>query len=206
MLVRQARQSDASQLAELVFTSAPNLLTSVFSFTPNIRALDFLQNSLTSQDGQYGYGNHWVITIEQQLVACVCAWPSQLPASFHQATLASLLAFYSADDMLHVIQRSKVLQHCIPQPTEKEWCIGHVAVANSHQRQGLGKTLLATMQQQARSQGKSYLSLDVDCTNTAAISFYLQQGFIQQSQSTVSAKMQTLAIGQHLHMVKQLKA
>jgi ribosomal protein S18 acetylase RimI-like enzyme len=79
-----------------------------------------------------------------------------------------------------------------------------VAVDDSYQRHGLGKKLLLTMQQQARSEGKNYLSLDVDCTNAAAISFYQKHGFKQQNQSIVSAKMQALGIGQHLHLVQKL--
>ena len=204
MLVRRATQADASQLATLVFTSAPNLLSLIFTTSPQTKVMDFLQASLTQPNGQYGYANHWVIEVEQQLVACICAWSRNLPASFHQATLASLVKFYSAEDLLKVIQRSEVLKDCIPQPTDNEWCIGHVAVAGSYQRQGLGKKLLLTMQQQARSASKKSLSLDVDCTNTAAISFYLKHGFKQQSQSIVSAKMQTLGIAQHLHLVQDL--
>lgn len=204
MLVRRAKKTDASQLAKLIYTSAPQLLSCVFNISADIKVVDFLHVSLTKPDGQYGYANHWVIENDGQLLACICAWPSQLPAAFHQATLASLIAFYNADDLLDVIQRSEVLQDCIPQPTENEWCIGHVAVVETYQRIGLGKKLLATMQQQARSAGKTCLSLDVDCTNIAAINFYLRQGFKQQSQSIVTAKMHTLGIGQHLHMIKNL--
>lgn len=206
MLVRQANKLDANQLAKLIFTSAPNLLSLVFTISPDFKAMDFLRASLTHPDGQYGYANHWVIENNQQVVACISAWTSEMPSSFHQATLASLVAFYSADDVLEVLLRGTVLQDCIPQPTHTEWCIGHVAVADKYQRQGLGKTLLTTMQQHALEQGKSCLSLDVDCTNSVAINFYLKQGFKTQNQSIVSAKMRTLGIGQHLHMAQNLTA
>lgn len=204
MLVRRASKSDGKLLASLIYASAPDLLSKVFEFGDNHSALAFLQYSLTFQNGQYGYENHWIIEIDHQPVACICGWSNQLPESFHRATLDSIVSFYSAVDALKVIQRSHTLKDCIPKPLDDEWCIGHVSVAIDHQRAGLATTLLAKMHEKAQAAKKSYLSLDVDSANKHAISFYLKCGFEQKSASIVSPDMEALGITQHLHMVKSL--
>ncbi|MGS2721074.1 GNAT family N-acetyltransferase [Paraglaciecola aestuariivivens] len=204
MAIRRATQQDAEPLAKLILASATHSLNIVFSLGSETQALDFLTFSLNHPDGQFGYQNHWVIEIDNQLVACVCAWTNQLPESFHQATLASLVSFYDPSDLLTVIQRSKVLQECLPKPTSKEWCVGHIAVAQSHRRKGLGKKLIKTMQHQAQANNKSCLSLDVEKSNIDAVKFYLDQGFRIKSESKVTINMQALGIGQHLHLTKDV--
>lgn len=204
MDIRQAKQSDSNGLASLIFSSAPTILSAVFDVDDEYSAMNFLQTGLLSAEGQYGYANHWVCEINNQIVGCLSAWHSDLPDSFHQATLSCLATFYGMSHALPVVQASQALQDCIPKPTRHEWCIGHFAVLPEYQKQGVGSALLKLMHEQALSSGKLALSLDVDSANTQAIDFYLKQGFVQQNKSAVSPRMESLGVGSHLHLSKTL--
>jgi len=204
MKIRRANQADAISLAQLVFSSAPLALSTTFDINDELSALNFLHSNLLTADGQYGYANHWVAEIDNQVVACLSAWHSDLPDSFHQSTLTKLTDFYGISHALSVLRVSQALQDCMSKPKKHEWCIGHYAVLTDFQKQGVGSALLEVMHKQALAFGKLALCLDVESTNIQAIDFYLRRGFIQKSESGVSPNMLALGIGSHLHLSKQL--
>jgi len=203
MKIRQANQSDAKVLGQLVFSSGPAALAATFDINDKFSAIKFLQYSLSTADGQYGYANHWVAEIDNQVVACLSAWHSDLAESFHQATLSQLTNFYGIAHALSIVQASLALQDCIPKPKKHEFCIGHFSVLEKYQKQGVASDLLRFAQKLAIASGKSALCLDVESTNSQAIDFYLNRGFIQESESDISQRMQALGIGSHLHLSKE---
>lgn len=204
MKSRQAKKSDAHILGPLIFSSAPASLAAIFDINDELSALKFLGSSLLSAGGQYGYDNHWVAEIDNQIVGCISAWHGDLVESFDQATLVTLSAFYGFAYALRVLETSQALQDCIPRLQKHEWCIGHFAVTEQYQKQGVGNALLMLMQEKALASGRTVLSLDVDCENTQAINFYLRRGFVLINQSDISPRMQTLGIGSYLHLRKDL--
>lgn len=204
MNIRLATQADAQILAKLIFASAPELLAITLDVDTKFSATNFLRNNLQTADGQYGYANHWVAEINHQVVGCISAWHSDLPNTFHQATLRKLSEFYGLVHTLSVVHVSQVLQDCIPKPEKDELCFGHFAVLNTFQKQGVGSALLSFIHKKALGSGKSVLSLDVQSSNTQALDFYFKKGFVQQSESGVSQRMKTLGIGSHLHLCKRL--
>lgn len=204
MQIRQANQGDAITLGALIYSSAPVALAATFDINDELSAVNFLQTSLKQADGQYGYGNHWVAEINNLVVGCLSAWRSNLPNSFHQATLSNLTTFYGIAHALSVVQVSQALQDCIPKPKKHEFCIGHFAVLPQYQRQGIASALLKFAGKQALSFGKTTLGLDVESTNSQAIDFYLGQGFVQYNETEISPRMQALGIGRHLHLSKVL--
>ncbi len=204
MKIRQAHQSDTLALAQLVYSSAPNALAATFDINVELSAINFLRSSLFTPQGQYGYANHWVAEIDNQVVGCLCPWHSDLLSSFHQATLNQLTNFYGITHAISVVQASQALQDCIPKPEKHEWCIGHFAVLEQYQNQGVGSALLRLMNNQALTFGKLALSLDVDSNNKQGINFYLRQGFVNKKESDVSTRMQAIGIGSHIHLSKDL--
>jgi ribosomal protein S18 acetylase RimI-like enzyme len=204
MKIRQAHHSDGHTLAQLVLSSAPDVLAVTFDISVKLSAINFLRSSLSTPHGQYGYSNHWVAEIDNRVVGCLCPWHRDLLSSFHQATLIQLAKFYGVDHAISVVKASQVLQDCIPKPKKHEWCIGHFAVLAQYQNQGIGSALLTLMHKQALNAGKLALSLDVECDNTQATNFYLRQGFVNKKNSGVSLRMQNLGIGSHFHLSKDL--
>lgn len=202
MNIRQACQRDAAILGKLIFCSASNTLAATFTINETLSAQNFLRMCLLYPAGQYGYQNHWVAEIDNQVVGCLSVWKSDLPDSFHEATLAGVSAFYGIEHALCVLLASHTLQDCIPKPQQHELCIGHFAVLQQYQRLGVGNALLRLAHEKALVCGKSALSLDVESANSRAIEFYLGQGFIKVSESDISPRMQSLGVDRHLHMSK----
>lgn len=204
MHCRQANQNDACFLAQLILNSAPVALAAIFDINEELSSLNFLHSNLLTCDGQYGYDNHWVAEIDNQVAGCISTWHSDLPNSFHQATFNKLMSFYGVADAFSVVHASQALQDCIPKPKKHELCIGHFAVFKKYQRQGVATNLLWFAQQKALVCGKSSLCLDVESTNSQAIHFYLESGFTRESESGISQRMRKLGIGSHHHFSKKL--
>ncbi|MCF2950289.1 GNAT family N-acetyltransferase [Paraglaciecola aquimarina] len=204
MEIRQAKQSDAKVLAQLIYDSAFSLLDATFSLNSQYSALGFLAASVVKPYGQYGFKNHWVVEKNQQVVACISAWHSEMPESFHQATLSSIADYFGLEHAIKVLTNNQTLQDFIPDILPNEWCIGHLSVVKQYQRQGLASALLEFMQLQAKQHKKTEISLDVEAKNTGAIEFYLDQGFSKSAESTLSANMLELGLGQHCHLTKPL--
>jgi ribosomal protein S18 acetylase RimI-like enzyme len=201
---RQANQGDAGILSQLIYSSAPNALAAIFDINDAWSALNFLDSSLLTAKGQYGYANHWVTEIDNQVAGCFSLWHCDLPAAFHQATLSKLTRFYGINHTLSVVLASQALQDCIPKPKKNELCIGHFAVPEQYQRQGVATNLLRIAQTRALVAKKSVLCLDVESSNSQAIDFYLRRGFTLESESVISQRMQALGIGSQLHFIKKL--
>ncbi len=204
MLIRRAQGEDSQQLAKLIYASARRSLSCVFDITPDLNALSFLQRSLQHPEGQYGYAQHWVVELDSHLVACVCAWHDDLADSYHRQSLNSVAVYYGLSHSLNVLENSQILVDCIPNPQIEEYCIGHLSVAASVMRLGIGTALLSLMTEQALMLNKSLLALDVEADNIAAIDFYRQRGFTVAKHFASTASMQQLGLGAHLHMIKSL--
>lgn len=204
MHIRQAKQEDAQVLAELVYDSAPSLLMATFNIDSHYSALHFLTTSLVKPEGQYGYKNHWVMTKNDQVIGCISAWHNQLSLDFHQATLKAITDFYGLEHALKVLHTNQTLQDCIPEITLDEWCVGHLSVIDSYQRQGVGRALIDWMYIQAVKHKKLSISLDVEATNQGAIDFYLMLGFNKTSGSLLTPRMTELNIGPHIHLTKAI--
>mgnify|MGYP003647649043 CR=1 FL=1 len=204
MIIRGACQHDAPQLAALIYASGPVLIESVFGFDQQHTAQDFLLSAASHEFGQYGFANHFVAVENEQVLGSVCAWHTELSASFQQASLHSVVTYYGLERCLEVVSRSQIIKHFIPPPQAHEWCIGHLAVLTQYQRQGIATQLLQFMAGLAEKNGKTMLSLDVSTDNQSAIEFYKQQGFSLQSTSELTLEMQDLGFATHLHLHKKL--
>tara|TARA_R110002153_G_scaffold20814_6_gene70325 strand:+ start:1636 stop:2253 length:618 start_codon:yes stop_codon:yes gene_type:complete len=204
MKVRLANQHDCESLSDLILASAPQSLTAIFDINSQFHCKGFLLSALANENGQFGYANHWVIEQQGAVIGSVSAWYSELDKTFHQATLHSLMQYYGAEHVLEVLSRSQLVQEFIPKPKAQQWCIGHLAVAESFQRQGAATVLLNVMSQAAKQHNKIELSLDVPIDNHSAITFYQHHGFKIQQQSILSQAMLDAGFSSHLHMGKSL--
>lgn len=204
MIIRGACQHDAPLLAKLIYASGPQLIESVFGFNQHHNAQNFLLSAANHENGQYGFANHFVALENEQVLASVCPWHTELSASFGQATLQSVVQYFGLEYSLEVVARSQIIKHFISPPLSHEWCIGHFAVFPQYRRQGVATRLLQFMTELAQNSGKTTLSLHVAADNHSAIQFYQQQGFSLHSTAELSTEMQNLGIAAHWQMHKKL--
>ncbi|MFT6896707.1 MAG: ribosomal protein S18 acetylase RimI-like enzyme [Paraglaciecola sp.] len=188
-------------LAPLLLCSAPRVLPLLFDYLPSCTATGYLRHALSWSNGQFGYGNHWVLAQGKQVVASGCNWGHELPEGFVSGTFDSLVSYYSQAQLLTVLQRCQVLQGVFPKPQAHELCVGHIAVNALHRRQGLASQLLDHFQAMGKELGKTALTLDVESSNQAAIDCYLKYGFVHTSSHNDDSE---LSLGYYHHLRKVL--
>lgn len=175
--VRKGVPADACEASPLLLSSAHDLLTAIFGADDAAQTVAFLQHAWRLAGGQYGCNNHWVACEKNQLVGVITAWHTELGPGFDRATLDSITEFYSLDEAMKVVMRNQALAVELPPPAATELMIGHVAVASSCQRKGVGSSLIAHMREHAIALNKQTMVLDVELSNIPAIRFYQGLGF-----------------------------
>ena len=204
MLFRQAQTEDAEIAGELIFSSAAKLLDLMFSVDENHFTLGFLKSAFFQQEGQFGWGNHWVLEQDDTVVAITSAWHCELSDSFHQGTWQSISHYYGVSQALEIVQRCQVLLKVFPAPQKNELCIGHFAVSDFYQRKGLGTLLITHLRKLALNNGKNALTLDVEQTNQEAQQFYQSLGFQKTNHQAPIHQLNGSDIGPYTHMLLQL--
>lgn len=198
--LRRANKADIQELVPLLISSAPRLLPRLFD-QPPYTANDYLNHALSRPKGQFGYANHRVIIRGEKVAAIACSWQGDPPQDFVTSTFDSLASYYPAAQLLAVLQRCQALQEIFPRPQPGELCLGHIAVAAQHRRQGLASQLLGHFQALGLKLGKTALTLDVEASNHVAIDCYHKFGFILTASHMDHSE---LALGHYVHLRKVL--
>ena len=179
--IRQGLVSDASQAVPLLLSAAEDLLVSVFGNGDTRHTLDFLTHAWKGKYGQYGCNNHWVAVVDDVVVGVITAWHTKLGPVFDRASLDSITTFYSLDDAMAVLMRNQAVAVGLTPPSATELMLGHVAVDSIARRGGIGRAMIAHMRDYAIELNKQALVLDVQISNIAAIRFYQNVNFKEQS-------------------------
>lgn len=177
-VVEQASNEEPNVLASLLFATAPILLSNILSNGDQSKVREYLSYSLTQKDGQYGYGNHYVVRDDSHIIGIGSAWHDALPVGFDQATLNSIHHFFGIDDCIQILHRSSALSFEIPKPTSKQLIIGHLSTSPKYQRRGIATALIVHFIHQARQLGKTEVVVDVEKDNRVAQNCYQKLGFL----------------------------
>lgn len=204
MNIRTASNTDADILASLVFSSGENSLNAMFNWGESHTPVNFLRASLREPLGQFGYEHHVVVACGDDVAGVGCCWTHETTSGFRQATMESLVSYFGHERTLWVLERSQLIAELIPGPGPDELVLGHIAVAETHRRTGCAGQLIAYFAEKARALKKTSLVLDVETSNSAAISLYQKHGFSIESSRTPSEKGQEQGLTPHHHMVRLL--
>jgi GNAT superfamily N-acetyltransferase len=175
--IRRARSDDKERAVELITMAAESLLTLIFGNGDKQQTKAFLYSAWNIEYGQFGFGQHTVICLDDVPVGICTHWQKQMPDIFAKHTAKSIVDFFTPEQAQQVIMRSKAATYAILIPPEDAMIIGHVAVLPAHRRCGFAEKLVNYIAQLSREQGKNCLGLDVEEDNASAIQFYTQLGF-----------------------------
>ncbi|BFT32000.1 hypothetical protein D210916BOD24_31760 [Alteromonas sp. D210916BOD_24] len=179
--IRQGAASDVAQTAPLILSAAESLLTCIFDESRDKTADGYLSHAWQLGGGQYGYKNHWVAVQGERVLGVVTSWHSRLGVQFDRATLDSITSYFTLDEAIMVLMRNQTVAVGLTPPTNTELMVGHLAVSEDNQRNGIGSLLIDTMQRRAEKLKKRKLVLDVEIANIAAIRFYQRLNFTEES-------------------------
>lgn len=177
VVVRKAEAKDVDFAVPLLLDAGEHLLTKIFGNGERDRAYDFLHAAWQRGPGQFGFDNHWLACIDEQIVGVVSCWHDELPAQFDRETLTSITEFYGLDEAIDVVKRSQAYTIALNPPLVLELAIGHLAVAAGAQRNGVATALVRFMERKAREMGKLSVVLDAYTGNKRALAFYEAMGF-----------------------------
>ncbi len=177
VVVRQATARDATYAVPLLLDAGEHLLKKIYGDGDRDTAFAFLSAAWLRGTGQYGFANHWLACIEDEIVGIISCWHDSLPQHFDRDTLTSITDFFGLDEAIDVVMRSQAYTIALNPPMVLEMSIGHLAVAAGARRSGVATILVRYMENMARELGKLSLVLDVEEHNTRAIDFYKSMGF-----------------------------
>ncbi len=187
--IRHGTASDASELSELIFSTAPVLLP--YLFGSDKQAKNYIKQACTYDDGQYSAVRHTVAVTDRKVIGCITLWSNSLPCAFYRHTERSLAELLTPQQMLHIAEANRHVADAFSAPTDDQICIGHFAVNPSEQRQGVGKHLLSSALQLANLADKKHLILDVDVNHKDAVDFYIAMGFGRLNETYFKPTQQT---------------
>ena len=179
ILIRRGKSVDVDVAVELIMISAESLLVNIFGGGDKSLTQSFLTSAWHIEHGQFGFGQHIVICVDDKPVGICTHWQKKMPDIFASDTAKSIVQFYTAEQAKQVIERSKAATYAILVPPDNAMIIGHVAVLPNYRRCGLAERLVDYVASMSSQQGKTLLGLDVEQTNTSAIKFYKKIGFIK---------------------------
>jgi ribosomal protein S18 acetylase RimI-like enzyme len=178
-----------SVLAHLIYSSAPTLLS--FLFSGKLAALDYISKASERDDGQYSATRHCLATQNSEIVGCITLWDNSLSQTFHSQTLRSLKDFLRPEQISHLVYTNGKIAEVFLAPLAHQLCVGHLAVQEEHKGCGIGKNMLAYAVTRAKQKGKTELVLDVDSANNDAVGFYYAQGFVLSKATSLAYTEQT---------------
>ncbi|NVK55823.1 MAG: GNAT family N-acetyltransferase [Alteromonadaceae bacterium] len=176
-IIRNAEKDDGSVAVQLLFNAGQYLLTEVFGMGDPDTAVDYLMSAWDKGGGQYGYKNHWVAETNGEVTGLISCWHDRLPEDFDRITLASVVDHFGIDNALEIVMRSQRFLALLETPLFTELGLGHVAVAKSARRKGIGTALINFMELKGRNMKKNALVLNCSLKNHGAIAFYKNLGF-----------------------------
>lgn len=175
--IRQATAADMARAVPLLLDSGEQLLTDIFGNGERDTAYEYLCYAWSYGYGQYGFENHWVACVNNNVVGLMTCWHNKLPVDFDRDTLSSITEYFGLDESIEVVMRSQRFSAALHPPQATELGVGHLSVAAEVRRQGVGRALLRVAEDKAREHKKFAIVLDVEVSNETAFQFYRALGF-----------------------------
>lgn len=174
LIIRNAQLKDANQIIPLIYSSGPLAWNFVFQ-EGNKTPFDFLNQTYAHRGNTISYTNHFVAEKNGTVVGSILAYTQPSFLALTAGTALQILSVYKWKAP-KVMARGLKTETIIQPPKPKRLYLGHIAVSESHRKQGIAKQLIEHMIQ--LHQEYKTIALDVSAENPAAIALYQKLGFV----------------------------
>lgn len=171
--IRAAQINDTTPAINYIFSSGPAAFDYVFQ-----QSKSFLQESFSRGRSQFGFQNHHVAILNEQVVASIACFDRNEAQSMEIGCILDMLKFYRWRFPFAAF-RGLRFECIVPKPVKQSLYIAHLGVAEQCRGQGVGKQLIYWAINKAQVQGYQSVSLDVAKSNPLAEKLYLSLGFKQ---------------------------
>ncbi len=175
--LRPAAPADIEALVPLIHSSGPETFDYVFVDRPGQTAADFLRSSLRREGGEHGYGHHFVVTHESEVVGAGTCFDGRDARGHTLAALRQILGYYGLRRGLGVIRRGLETESIVKPPKGRLHYIGHLGVTREWRGRGIGTQLVEHALEVGRQKGCTRAALDVSVENPQAQALYERLGF-----------------------------
>jgi ribosomal protein S18 acetylase RimI-like enzyme len=171
-----AEASEAEQGARLILLTLHQFGDHLFGFGDHGRAQTALESFFRLPANRFSHEYTLFGRINGRIAGILMLFNRRQMRRSMAVTAAHMFRVYRLNEVL------KFLQLMLPYRNEEnipqdELYIGHLAVDEQFRRQGFGLRLLEYAEKEARSQGKSRLTLLTEIENTSAQALYNKFGF-----------------------------
>jgi GNAT superfamily N-acetyltransferase len=176
ILFRPAHASDVEAAVPLIYSAAPEALEYLYT-AGDKTAHDFLHYAFLEAKGLYGWRNHTVATINDQVVGIGAFFSGQEYRSLTQTLMMQMLRYYPKIVLPRLTLHSFHLAQIIAPPPLHCHFLMDFGVATEKRSQGVGTAFIRHHLALAQQLGRDSLGLDVAVTNLRAQALYDRLGF-----------------------------
>jgi len=200
---RSAAPDDARDAVPLIYSSGPAAFDYVFAVPRRSNALEFLARAFVDGHGEFGWRNHVVGVLGNEVVAIGAAWDGTSTLAFTRAAAAQILRCYGLR-AAGVTLRGLRVESVVQPPGRRRWYVAHLGVRPDKRGHGIGEALVGHLLAQGQRKGHSVAALDVSVTNPRAQALYERLGFAVTGERVSRLSNSQATVANHRRMVLHL--
>jgi len=202
MEIRIAKKTDKVNIADLIYSSGPELYDFIYK-TDKQTPQEYIAYEFNSGRGFCGYHNITVAVKDAQVVATGSFYDGKYYVKLLLGTALNMCLFYGFG-VTSVLLRSSHINSVMKNPKKDELYLANFGVLASLRGQGIGRALIESQLVSAKQQGYRIFSLDVAHTNPGAEKLYRSIGLLVTKTKTFSGKREGFTVPNYKKMEKQL--
>lgn len=203
---RPAAAADAPAVVPLIYSSGPDAFDYVFAVPGRTSAVEFLHRAFLDGRGEFGYRNHVVGTVAEQVVASGAAWSGAATLRFAIAAARQIFSCYGPVTGAGAVARGLRVESIIQPPRKGCWYVAHLGVPPTLRGRGYGRSMLAHLLELGSAAGFARAALDVAVTNPRAEGLYRQLGFTVTTERVSTLRNAQATVANHRRMEIRLAA
>lgn len=184
---RLCSPEDANIAVPLIYSSGPKAYDLAFSDKTAKQSLEFLQQAFVTPGTEFSFDQHTALVKDGKVVAVGGVKTKSQTLKFTLSAAKVIFSFYSLLGACRTVVRGLKIESVLKPPKKNIAMIHNLAVSDAVRSQGLGKLLIAELEQQMLNAGFQTAALDVDSHNPKAQALYEKLGY--QVKSTHSGNV-----------------
>ena len=170
--IRSARVDDKGPIAELVYSSGPEMYDYIFGPA----AVDRIRREFLSGVGFIGYSNVTVAVSDGEVVGTGCFFDRRQYITRMLGTIKVTFSFFGPWMGLASVWRSRRVGSIVPPPMANELYLSNFGVVDQLRGTGIGSQMIQHKLVEARKLGYTRFGLHVSSGNPKAEAFYARLG------------------------------
>jgi len=171
--IRTARVDDRGPIAELMFSSSPEMYGYLFQH----QALDFLRFQFAAGTGISGWPNVTVAVLDGEVVGAGCFYDRDQSQKSGPLMYQNILSFFGESGSPAVLERLGAIRASLKPPREGEIYLSNFGVTPHLRSHGIGSRMLQHHIAAAKAAGYTVFGLGVSKANPRGEALYSQLGF-----------------------------